>query len=279
MGMVLKIMRKDFKRRLRDPMSLLALLAFPLILALIIGLAFSPMGQSTLPTTELLIADHDQDWVSSVMIAALRQGRAEMPPLDIREVSEAQGRETLNQNKGSALLIFPVGFTQDYFAGKPTRLTLLKNPAQAFLPEIAEQYADVLALLSSYVSQLFAQEMDTLKDMGTRAILAPKLEWLMLGDGFYNKLKSADKYLYRSPSPFKKPDRTVSPGGPVREQMEQRPRKRKRSPRPRKAISWSWSTSCRDWHSSVSSLSGRSCCSISIPSAPNTPWHASSRHP
>ena len=33
----------------------------------------------------------------------------------------------------------------------------------------------------------------------TRAILAPKLEWLMLGDGFYNKLKSADKYLYPIP--------------------------------------------------------------------------------
>jgi ABC-2 type transport system permease protein len=199
MGVVLKIMAKDFKRRLKDPLCLLALLVFPLILAVIIGLAFSPMGKSILPTTELLIADQDQDWVSGIMSAALRQGRADMPPLDIREVDEAQGREIISQGKASALLIFPVNFTQDYLAGKATQLTLLKNPAQAFLPEIAEQYADVLALISSYVSQIFAQEMDSLNGMAAQGAIAPKLEWLMLGDGFYNKLKAAEKYLYPIP--------------------------------------------------------------------------------
>jgi len=199
MGVVLKIMAKDFKRRLKDPLSLLALLAFPLILAIIIGLAFSPMGKSVLPTTELLIADQDQEWVSSIMRTALHQGRADLPPLIIREVSEAQGREILGQAEASALLIFPPNFSPDYLAGKATRLTLLKNPAQAFLPEIAEQYADVLALIASYVSQVFSQEMETLKHMAAQETIAPKLEWLMLGDGFYNKLKGAEKYLYPVP--------------------------------------------------------------------------------
>ena len=207
MGAVWKIMRKDFKRRLKDPFSLLGLLAFPLILAIIIGLAFSPMGENKLPTTELLIANQDQDLVSAIMMAALRQGRADLPALDLREVNEAEGRDILEQGKASALLIFPPDLPPDYFAGKQSRLTLLKNPAQAFLPEVAEQYADILALVSSYLSQLFSSDVDTLRNLVTREALASKLEWLMLGDAFYNKLKGAEKYLF--PMPIR-----IQEGGP-----------------------------------------------------------------
>ncbi len=199
MGTVLKIMGKDFKRRLKDPLSLLALLAFPLILALIIGVVFSPMGRTTLPAPELLIADHDRDWLSALMVGVLRQGFEEAPSLDIRSVNEQEGRACIDRGEASALLIFPAHFTPDYLAGKPTRLTLYKNPSQAVLPEITEQYADSLALVASYVSRLFSQEMHLLEGITARNALAPKWEWLMLGDGFYSKIKAVEKYLYPVP--------------------------------------------------------------------------------
>jgi ABC-2 type transport system permease protein len=199
MGTVWKIMGKDFKRRLKDPLSLLALLAFPLILALIIGVVFSPMGRTTMPRPELLVADHDRDWLSALMVGMLRQGFDEVPSLDIRSVTEQEGRACIDKGEGSALLIFPTNLTRDYLAGKPIRLTLVKNPSQAILPEITEQYVDSLALVSSYVSRLFSQEMHVLEEVASRNALAPKWEWLVLGDGFYSKIKTVEKYLYPVP--------------------------------------------------------------------------------
>ena len=114
----LKIMGKDIRRRLRNPFSLLLLLAFPLILAVLIGLAFGSRGEAQLPRTEVLVADLDGGWVSGFMKYTLQTGYSGAPVLRTRSVGEQEGREALAAGDATALLVFPQNFTRDYLAGQ-----------------------------------------------------------------------------------------------------------------------------------------------------------------
>lgn len=195
--MVFRIVRKDFKCRLKDPFSLILLLAFPLVLTLIISLAMDYQAETMLPTTELLIADHDCDWLSRFMICMLKQGFEGAPGFTVRDVTEKEGRKAISGGRGTAMLVFPTDFTQDCLLGKQTRLMLLKNPGQAFLPNIAEQYADILALLLSYSSRLLEDDWGKIKEFSNRLrsyqIIGSKADRAISWDLIYDELRSFDE--------------------------------------------------------------------------------------
>lgn len=208
----LKIIRKDLRRHLNEPTVLILLLTFPLILTLIVGMAFSPMSEGRMPRTELLIADNDRGALSRFIGSAFRQAREGAPPVDLREVTEIEGREAIRKGEGSALLIVPEGFSEDYLGGRRTRLVLLKNPSESVLPEIAEQYADILAMTGSFVSRFFDDDREVIRELVRAESSEARLGWSLLRLLSLERLRAVNRYLMPLRVALEAPAETPAPG-------------------------------------------------------------------
>ena len=137
MPMLLRLVAKDLRRKLRSPLALIVALAFPLVFAGMIGLAF---GGGGVPKVHLLVDDEDGALLSNA-VASVFTSRQASPYFDATTVDAATGRAMMDEGKASALLTIPKGFASDLLDGRPVTLSLLRNPAEGILPEIAEQTA------------------------------------------------------------------------------------------------------------------------------------------
>jgi ABC-type transport system involved in cytochrome c biogenesis permease component len=136
------LVSKDLRRRVRSPLGLLIVLSFPVVFALLIALSFGSKGDRV-PKIHLLVENQDDGIGANALLSALTSERmAEF--VDV-EVVGPEGARRIEKDEASALLRIPKGFTQNLFDGKPASLSLLRNPAQGILPEIAEQITRVLA--------------------------------------------------------------------------------------------------------------------------------------
>ena len=100
--------------------------------------------------------------------------RVEIPfaPRDAQLVDAITGRAILEKGEASALLVIPKGFTRDVLDEVPTTLTLVRNPSEGILPEIAEQTAGMLADVLDGGRRVFDGPVDALRpyfDEGARA--------------------------------------------------------------------------------------------------------------
>jgi ABC-type Na+ efflux pump permease subunit len=124
---------KDLRRILRDPVAILLSVGLPLMVGLLLKIAFG--GGETKPTAQLLVADHDSSFVSSLLVGSFDRGPlAEL--VATQGVTEERGRAMMEDGKASGLLIIPDNFGDDVFDRKLTTLTLITNPAQRILPGI-----------------------------------------------------------------------------------------------------------------------------------------------
>ncbi|MDQ7005707.1 MAG: ABC transporter permease [Acidobacteriota bacterium] len=154
---------KELRRRLRDPVTFLLWLAIPLLVCLLLGLAFGSRGGTAPgPRVHLLIADEDAGFVSGLLVGAFSQ-----EPLGalfrVEKVESPEGRRRLDRGAASALLIIPPGFGQALLERRPARLQLVKNPAQHILPEIAEQTLEILADGTFYLQEIFAGPLERIR--------------------------------------------------------------------------------------------------------------------
>lgn len=161
---IIHLVRKDFKRKWKNPAVILGFLLIPLVFTFIFGMVFGSGGEDTLPKVKIMAADNDQSIVSSFLLGALTQGELN-ELIDLEEVVEEDGRRLLDRGKASALLIIPKSFGDNVWEGKPSEMVLIKNPAEQFLPQIAEEILDTMALGLSSLRQVFASELDTIRDM------------------------------------------------------------------------------------------------------------------
>lgn len=143
MRRITALLMKDIRRSMRRPMAPLALLAFPILFAGMLALAFGGGGSAGIPRARLLVADLDGAIGASVIMQALAS--EELASLiEVESVEETVGRERLEAGEASALLVIPEGFTEDLLEVRETHLIFVRNPAERILPEIAEQVLRVL---------------------------------------------------------------------------------------------------------------------------------------
>jgi ABC-2 type transport system permease protein len=161
---IFHLVRKDFKRKWKNPVVILGFLLIPFVFTFIFGMVFGSGGEDTLPRVKILVADNDQSIVSGFLLGALTQGElGEL--IELEEVGEEEGRKLLDRGKASALLIFPKSFGDKVWGGQPVEIVLVKNPAEQFLPQIAEEILDTMTLGLSALRQVFASELDTIKNL------------------------------------------------------------------------------------------------------------------
>jgi len=161
MRTILSMVEKDLRRRWRNPLASLVLLAFPVIFAGILALTFG--GGKEVPKVRLLIADRDETFLSDLVVSAFARPESAQY-FDSRKLEKGEdGRALLEKEEATAVLEIPAGFSDALLAGRPTSLGLIKNPSQSLLPEVAEQVTAVLADGLGSASRLLAEPLRTLR--------------------------------------------------------------------------------------------------------------------
>jgi ABC-2 type transport system permease protein len=109
---------------------------------------------------------------------------------------ETDGRKRMEKGKASAMIVVPERFTLDLLEAKTTTLTVVKNPAEQFLPDVVEEFMNTLAVMLSGAVQAFAEEA-----RGIRAMLdgpIASFPWDKLGPELgkaQKKMVAAEKVL------------------------------------------------------------------------------------
>ena len=159
---IVLLVRKDLLRRLRNPLSTILVLAFPLIFAGILTLAFGTGGTQT-PKVRLLIDNQDGGLLGTLVSQAFT--RPESAQYFEVEKAGPDALTRLEKGEFSALLRIPKNLTQAFLDGRAVELELVRNPSQSILPEVAEQTAQVLADGLSAASYSLRGPIDELRPL------------------------------------------------------------------------------------------------------------------
>ena len=143
MRRLLLLVSKDLKRKLRAPVGLIVLLAFPLVFAGMLALVFGSGGDA-MPKVRLVVENRDEGFVANALSSAFTSKQM-AEHFDVRTVGKGEGAAVIEAGDASALLVIPEHLSQDVLDGKPVTLELVRNPAEGILPEVAEQLARILA--------------------------------------------------------------------------------------------------------------------------------------
>lgn len=144
--MLAVLLAKDLRRAWRNPLPWLIFIAIPLVIVALIGSAFGSRaaGGEALGRIRFGLVDEDDSLLSSLLRGAVNQsegGRYLEPVLLERPEAERQ----LQDNKLSAVLVVPRGFTHDYLTTtNVVALELVKNPAQSIHPAVMEELLGVV---------------------------------------------------------------------------------------------------------------------------------------
>jgi ABC-2 type transport system permease protein len=190
------ILRNDIRRHLKAPLVILIFIAIPLVMTGLIGLVFGPRTEdSRLPPIPVLLVDQDKGIVAKLLLGAFDVD--EMKKMfQVTVTDETEGRKRMEAGKASAMVVIPERFTLDLLEIKPVTLTVVKNPAEQFLPDVVEEFMNTMAVMLSGVVQAFADEAT-----GIRAMLDSPLDsisWEALAPELgkaQKKMIAAGKYL------------------------------------------------------------------------------------
>lgn len=140
------LFKKDLLRLKKQPTGFLVLIVIPLAATAIMGFIFTNNGKESLtPHIKLVIEDHDDSMLTRMIISAFAQKELKKY-FDVEEVGKGKGRAFIEEDKASALVVIPEGFTEAFFDAKPTEFRIIKNPSQAFGPKIVEEIFKIFAL-------------------------------------------------------------------------------------------------------------------------------------
>jgi ABC-2 type transport system permease protein len=191
------IIKNDIKRRLRAPLATILFLIIPFAMTALIGMIFDPGvgGETKLPPIKVLLVDKDNNLASKFLIGAFDQKQVK-DMFQATTVSEAEGEKLMKKGKASAMLIIPEHFSLDLAEQKPSRLVVVRNPAEEFLPTVVEEFANTMAIGFSGLAQVFADELKIIKMVGSSSLekisfseLTPFLEMSRI------KIMALKKYL------------------------------------------------------------------------------------
>jgi ABC-type multidrug transport system permease subunit len=154
------LLSKDLLRAIRNPAAWIVFLTIPLLITGLLGLVFGPKpGSSGLGRIRFALVDEDDSMLTKFLRGSLNQGEASKyfdPVLLERE----EALSLLRENKLSAAIIIPVGFTRAYLATTNlTRLELVKNPAQSIHPAVLEELLGALVTGLDAVKRYLGPEL------------------------------------------------------------------------------------------------------------------------
>ncbi len=189
----LTIVLRDLKRMARNPVRTALLFALPLMLAGIFALVFGGGAASEI-SIRVLVYDEDQG-----LISRLLGGAGASPDMDQRldlvPVGD-EGFDMMERGEASAMVHFPSGFTQAYLDGEPTVVSIIKNPAERFLPQVVEEGGRIGAEVLSQGSRVFRTELAAIGSMTTNTAFPSDLAVGSVASGVTHKLQSLERWVF-----------------------------------------------------------------------------------
>ena len=190
------VLANDVRRHLKSPVAILIYMAIPMFMTALIGIIFAPRTEGTeLPPIRVLLVDHDKSFASKLLLGSFDVDQMKKM-FQVTVTDEAEGRKRMEKGKASAMIVVPERFTLDLLEAKTTTLTVVKNPAEQFLPDVVEEFMNTLAVMLSGAVQAFAEEA-----RGIRAMLdgpIASFPWDKLGPELgraQKKMVAAEKVL------------------------------------------------------------------------------------
>lgn len=158
------LLAKEFLRRWRSPVASIGLLAFPFLMALMIGsVSGGGGGQPEFPRIEILLEDRDEDWLSELLLNVLSSDQlAEY--VHIEPVGE-EGLARMERGDASAMVILPDGFTDAVLKSTPMALELVRNPSESIKPEVVERGLELVCTWLDMAGKVAGEELLQLRDM------------------------------------------------------------------------------------------------------------------
>jgi ABC-2 type transport system permease protein len=190
------VLANDVRRHLKSPVAVLIYIAIPMVMTALIGIIFAPRTEGPeLPPIRVLLVDHDKSFASKLLLGSFDVDQIKKM-FQVTVTDETDGRKRMEKGKASAMIVVPERFTLDLLEAKTTTLTVVKNPAEQFLPDVVEEFMNTMAVMLSGAVQAFSEEVK-----GIRAMLDLKpdsIPWETLGPEFgkaQKKVVAASKYL------------------------------------------------------------------------------------
>jgi ABC-type multidrug transport system permease subunit len=172
--------KKDLLLRIRDATALAIWFGIPLLLTVTMTVVLGGDGPSLHGT--LLVVDQDDTLASRGMARAFNQG----PLADIFDVDTVDlemGRRRMDRGDASAMIVVPDGFQSDLLDGNATAVRLIRNPAQQYLPDMAEETLEILGQAVFYAQQIAGVELREARDGFLADDVLSLDEAEQLGDG------------------------------------------------------------------------------------------------
>jgi ABC-2 type transport system permease protein len=196
MRRLLLVLGNDVRRHLKSPLAILIYIAIPMVMTALIGIIFAPGDEeNTLPPIQVVLVDHDKGLASKLLLGAFDADQMKKM-FEVTVTDEAEGRKRMKKGRASAMVVIPEKFTLDLLDAKTTTLTVVKNPAEQFLPDVVEELVNTVAVMLSGVVQAFAAEAKGIRIMLDAPVDA--IPWAALGPQLgqaQKKMVAAEKYL------------------------------------------------------------------------------------
>ena len=148
---------KDWRRRWRNPLEIVMWVGIPLLVGLLIVLAFGGRGGPR-PQAHVLVADRDSSFVSRLLVGALSQ-EAAGGFIRAESVGEAEGRARMEKGGATALIVIPPGFSRAVLREEPAVLALVTNPSKPILAGMVEEGLSILVDGTFYVQRLIGEDL------------------------------------------------------------------------------------------------------------------------
>ncbi|NOZ12856.1 MAG: ABC transporter permease [Acidobacteria bacterium] len=159
------LLKKDFRRLAKDPLSLLFLLALPLVITLIARSVFSPSAAAQF-TVPLAVVDQDNTPLSEFITSTLSNEK--MASLfEVRNIPLKEAKQELHDNELAGIFVIPKGFTDQFVNQKPAALKLTTNPSRVISTGILQSTFEILTNLLDGIRELFPEQIAVLSQKNT----------------------------------------------------------------------------------------------------------------
>jgi ABC-2 type transport system permease protein len=188
----LAILRRDLNRYRRNPVRTALLFAMPLVMAAIFAAVFG--GGVDDITIKVLLWDEDDSLISLLASGAANADKGGQQ-LDIVPVDE-EGLALMDKGEASALIHIPAGFTDDFLAGVPTTIEVVKNPSERFLPQVVEEGVGIGGAVLSAASRILRPELEQIKTLMDSESFPADLAVGSLSSGINARFRGLERFLF-----------------------------------------------------------------------------------
>ncbi len=187
------MLKKDLARVAKTPGKYLLMLAMPVAIAGLIGLAFGG-GGNNLPPIKIGYVDEDQALLGGAFASALSRSPLE---IELFPMTFDAAMAQLNKNKLNAVIRVPKEFTTHYFSGKTApAIELVKNPTDRYLAAIVEEMLLLFQEALNAVSHNLSGELSEIREAINTEKAPDPLVMAGLTSKVFKKVENAEDWLF-----------------------------------------------------------------------------------